>query len=236
MSNEREFERRVITIGGMPVSVKILRCSGVGCDFEGEVIDRTHDGMPSVVLEKRFKAKGWEVGKSAKHDLCPGCVEKVQAERRKRKQGRLKVTDMSKVNGVIAGAASEPVRKMERDDRRLILSKLDAVYLDEARGYQSPWTDKKVADDLNVPLAWVAELREENFGPASDNQEIREMLDRVTANAKSAMELLHEAKAVRAEGAALVDRINDLNRRASDIGKNLDGLLTLTDRIKAAVL
>ena len=104
-NNEREFERRSVRIDNTPVSVKVIRCSGVDCNFEGEVIDRTFDGMPAVVLEKKFKAKGWEVGKSEKHDLCPSCVKKQQNERRQRRNGRLKVIDMSKANGVIAGAA-----------------------------------------------------------------------------------------------------------------------------------
>ena len=48
--------------------------------------------------------------------------------------------------------------------------------------------------------------------------------------------ILTEAKAIRAEGATLVTRINELNGRAVTIGKNLDGLLTLAERIQKAVL
>lgn len=136
---------------------------------------------------------------------------------------------------VAVTVVAEQPRKMEREDRRIILAKLNDVYIDEASGYQSPWTDRKVAEDLGVPQAWVAELRDENFGPAADNQEIREMLKNVEAQAKDAVKLLADAKAIRAEGAALVERINELNRRSIEIGKSLDGLLSVSDRIRKAV-
>jgi hypothetical protein len=235
---DREYPPHIIRIDGKPVCVKRLRCASDGCGFEAEVIDRTRTGMAPDVVEKNFKRKGWEVGVNEKHDFCPACVEQRRLERRARRAPQATALKLVSTQGEsmpqVAVTVDAP-RKMGFDDRRIILAKLQDVYLNETSGYQSPWTDAKVATDLGVPQAWVEELREQNFGPAADNQEIRAMLDRVEINAKEAKNLLHEAKAVRAEGAALVERINSLNARAVDIGKNLDGLLTLADRIKAAV-
>jgi uncharacterized coiled-coil DUF342 family protein len=81
----------------------------------------------------------------------------------------------------------------------------------------------------------VATIREENFGPAKDNQEVRDMLERVAHAATEANGVLSEAKEIRKEGAALVERINALNHRATEIGHTLSGLLVLADRIRAAV-
>ena len=61
--------------------------------------------------------------------------------------------------------AAEPPRQMQREDRRIIISKLDEVYIDESVGYSGDWSDERVAEDLGVPRAWVSTIREENFGP-----------------------------------------------------------------------
>ncbi|SOC48301.1 hypothetical protein SAMN05892877_14816, partial [Rhizobium subbaraonis] len=53
------------------------------------------------------------------------------------------------------------------EDRRLINMKLAEVYADG--GYVTPWTDQRVADDLGVPRAWVAEIREGFYGPEGSN-------------------------------------------------------------------
>jgi hypothetical protein len=55
--------------------------------------------------------------------------------------------------------------EMTKEDRRIIFSEIDTHYLDETRGYASNFDDKRIADALKVPLAWVRTLREENFGP-----------------------------------------------------------------------
>lgn len=55
--------------------------------------------------------------------------------------------------------------EMTKEDRRIIFSEIDSHYLDETRGYDRDWNDERVAKSLNVPLAWVRNIREDNFGP-----------------------------------------------------------------------
>ena len=55
--------------------------------------------------------------------------------------------------------------EMTKEDRRIIFSEIDSHYLDETRGYDRDWNDERVAKGLNVPLAWVRNIREDNFGP-----------------------------------------------------------------------
>lgn len=57
------------------------------------------------------------------------------------------------------------VPEMTKEDRRIIFGEIDSHYLDESRGYEKDWNDERVAKGLNVPLAWVRGLREDNFGP-----------------------------------------------------------------------
>ena len=50
-------------------------------------------------------------------------------------------------------------------DRRVIIAKLNDLYVDEATGYRDDWNDAMVAKDLGAPIEWVREIRDENFGP-----------------------------------------------------------------------
>ena len=60
---------------------------------------------------------------------------------------------------------AEPPQPMTKEDRRIIFAKIDENYVDEMSGYSGDWNDEKVAKDLNVPRAWVSQIREDNFGP-----------------------------------------------------------------------
>jgi hypothetical protein len=131
--------------------------------------------------------------------------------------------------------AADAPPEMTREYRRTIFAKLQDVYLDEARGYQSPWTDQAVAKDLGCPLAWIATVRDENFGPASDNSEIRAMLDRVTKAAIEGRAFLDDVKKLRLETTDVVAKVNDLVRRATEVGKTLEGLQITADRIAQSV-
>jgi hypothetical protein len=98
------------------------------------------------------------------------------------------------------GVAVEPPREMSRDDRRVVFSKLDEVYIDESKGYDNGWSDHRVAIDLGVPRAWVTTIREEMFGPDKSNAEARE--------------LVQEAKALVAEMRAFVAEHHETTVRA----------------------
>lgn len=55
--------------------------------------------------------------------------------------------------------------KMDRTERRLVFARLNDLYQDEKTGYSGEWTDAKVAADLGVPVSWVTEVRDADFGP-----------------------------------------------------------------------
>lgn len=237
-SSDRKFEKFITKIDGKPIGVRRLFCSTPGCGQQGELLDRTTDGLPSDFIVKKFEQKKWSVGNSEKHDACPSCVERERIERRKRRSTtraiNLKIVDQEPVMSAAPTAVEAPT-SMGRDDRRIIFSHLQECYIDEKSGYRTPWTDAAVARHLGVPAAWVVQLRDENFGPAHDNQEIRDMLDRVERAAIDASQVLEQAKAIRKEGSAMVERINNLNRQAVEVGQTLNGLLAIADRIKKAV-
>jgi len=162
---------------------------GSGCD----------DDQLAALFTKKFEALGWRVGKSLSRHRCPSCIKDARAAQMRFVHGG------GQANKQKAGSASppkkeEPVsakvivpegfqlkpepahveapREMARQDRRVIFAKLEEVYADEATGYHASWTDQRVADDLGAPVAWVRQVRDENFGPLATNPEIdRLMLD-----------------------------------------------------------
>lgn len=209
----------------------VMRCSE--CPAE-ETLGRQNFG-PGVAAEqvpKKFAAKGWTVGTAndGSDDLCPACSG------RHRERPHLKLVSPTKEEqtmkqhtkqaGPVAAVAAitkpsaEPPREMSRDDRRLIFAKLDEFYVDENTGYSAGWTDDKVATDLGVPRAWVAQIRDENFGPGT-NEEITKLLSEVNETVR-----LHEG---------VKSRLTELQRlesglaadiaRISGTAKRLQGLM-----------
>jgi len=72
----------------------------------------------------------------------------------------------------------EPVRgeqQMTPVERRIILEKLNAVYVNETVGYSEGWNDQKVADDQGVPRVWVAEVRDLLCGPDIGTQSVKQL-------------------------------------------------------------
>lgn len=67
-------------------------------------------------------------------------------------------------------ATIEPPKEMTREDRRIIFAQLNEIYIGEDKGYSAGWTDQRVATHLGVPRAWVASIRDENFGPLRENE------------------------------------------------------------------
>jgi hypothetical protein len=112
---------------------------------------------------------------------------------------------MLKVVSAITAPSEEPPRNMTRDDRRIIISKLDAVYLDAKRGYDAGWSDQKVATDLGVPRKWVEDIRAENFGDVGTNEEMNEFYEQAKALSVEARKALVEARTYYEKVNALVE-------------------------------
>lgn len=194
------------------------------------------------MIERKFAQKGWTVGYDSKSDYCPSCTKTRESERRAKRLKPIKVNEAAAESAVLPqqetpmNGAEQP-QPMSRSDRRIIHAKLEEVYLDEQIGYKTPWTDAAVARDLgsHIPVAWVAEVRETSFGPAKDNEEIRDMLVRVTRAAADAKDVLEDAKVIRADVEALTIKYNGLMRTARDIAKSLDGLLAIAERVERSV-
>ena len=103
------------------------------------------------------------------------------------------------------------------------MEKLDDVYGDNA--YGGAWTDTTVARDLNVPRAWVSEVREAFFGPEGSNP----LLDRY-GQEREEFERLHAG--FMAARKSHCEAHDQLVKMAMDISKKADEINRLGKRVE----
>lgn len=223
-----------------------IRCRYCTATFEHKA--RKYSGPPpdleDEVLPEAKKA-GWDVLHGARRAVCPGCLERSALTKAK-KEAKIMVTkpavpaarvpavnSFAALGAVLIDAAgkrpsptAEAPRSMGFDEKRIVIAKLQDVYVDHKTGYDRGWSDKRVAEDLGVPRAWVAEVREANFGPARDNDEVREVLAEARTVLAASKDLTEQALKVE-EQYVVFDRarsevmaqISRLERRLSDVEK-----------------
>jgi hypothetical protein len=168
-------------------------------------------------IAQKFRNKGWVIGSRNGRDVCPGCA----ARKRKSKAESLEKQATNVINMKIA---AEPPRQMTRDDRRVIFAKLNDVYIDEAKGYDNGWSDLRVAKDLGVPLAWVKEIREENFGLESANEDARAIM-------KEVLELLAQINQKQKQFEAAREKLSadlaEIAKKSDEVTRKLEKLTAL---------
>lgn len=240
-SSERFFE--MFSIPNMQGRVFRLVCSTPNCGTVQDIGNPKNHALPSQVVENKFRQKGWDVGKDKRHDKCPRCVEKETIERRMRRNGVKPIAPA--LNAPTPPQEPSPPQQekpmtteataMTRDHKRIINIKLHEVYINENEGYRTPWSDKAVAEALGCPVAWVREIREELFGPAADNSEVREFLEKAkTVNANSTA-ILTDASAKLAEAKAILGAIKSIEATLGDLRRLLDTMNAAAMRIQKAV-
>lgn len=226
---QRIHARSRVIEDGRPFSTSIITCHKCGETATFVHRNNTKRMAPDGVTQW-FRNHGWLVGHRPNGDQCPTCI--TAGKRRHLKlvpqeeemqpvnKSPLKATTM--LTPMTLQASADPPRIMTRDDRRIINDKLDGIYADGS--YSFPWTDAKVARDLGVPQAWVAEVRDAFFGPAGSNPEIEAFLDKlepmmvaakgyVTQAAKQARD--NEDRITAAQ--ALVRAVGDLTARIGEL-------------------
>lgn len=171
MSLGRIFNEETITVGDAGARALAMKIICAECGGVAYFAHQTGNSRkPPIAAQQNFQSKGWVVGNGPRKDFCP-----LHAAPAKRK-GRAAMPTNGKTIELTANvpARAEPPREPGIDDRRIINLKLMECYADG--GYVTPWTDQRVADDLNVPRAWVSAVREFSFGPEGSNPLFDEFL------------------------------------------------------------
>lgn len=181
---------------------QVASCQHEDCDREVKFV--VMEGKPKTF--KQFKAaaqtKGWTFDHSAGMFFCPD-----------HKPAKIEEDPMAKTDETLPKAGTAP-REMSLAERRLIFREIDDSYEDSNSRYVSGITDKTIADKLKVPWAWVAQIREDNFGPAGPDPKLKELINRLEETEKKALKALNDslsaaekAEAVAAEAKAIRDEV-----------------------------
>lgn len=247
MSIMRSFQRASVTVDHRAVPAYQITCNG--CGKQDKVIASKPSGnLPTSLISKKFTERGWYTGSRVRDDRCPECQAAEKASKKKPETAQvIEMTQPQKTlpPEVVSSAPimvvkrADPPPVMEKEDRRIIFAEIDNHYLDEQKGYAEGWSDARVAKGLNVPLAWVRDLRDANFGPEvgtsvlDDVKRIDEAIERGakfvarldvllglidakrTAIDKVYDEIKKDSGDTRAVLADLVKRVTDLNKRIS---------------------
>jgi hypothetical protein len=168
----------VLTFAG--TTVARLTCKTCG---KHEEVSHTLRPPPEKLL-KSFQSKGWLTFRRV---TCPECSKK-------------KEVPMSSVTPIKSPAndgkeASAAAKKV----KRLIFQALEDYYDDAAKNYRTGHSDKTIADEVGASEKFVASIRESDFGPLSEPQEIRELRGEVS-------KLVSEMGKLQAKLAALCSR------------------------------
>jgi len=125
-------------------------------------------------------------------------------------------------------------QEMTKEDRRIIFAEIDMHYLDETRGYEAQYDDKRVAEGLKVPMAWVRTIREDNFGPERGeaiNDEIAKMVAAKEEIDKSITTMRDLWEEINKTLDAFVVRHNDLSNEAKKSREAATALMAKIDFI-----
>lgn len=196
--------------GVAPMAYRI-RCGSCGAlayyPLKRGVKRRTPDSIP-----QHFRGYGWSVGRIARTDRCPECLKRNLLP----KQETIPMTTTLKgpAANVVALKAEAPPT-MTPADRQIVFARIGDFYA--GHGYTQGWTDKKVAADLNVPVAWVREIRDMMFGPEGSNPLLDEFLKSQAEFEREVAIVLESRKQV-CEAADRVRRsCDDLSAKARDL-------------------
>jgi hypothetical protein len=247
MSLMRSFQRTSVTVDHRAVPAYAITCNS--CGKQDKLITSKPSGaLPAIMVAKKFIERGWIAGARVRDDRCPACQAIDKAPKKKIETAQvIEMTQPQKTlppevvssTPIMTIKRADPPPVMEKEDRRIIFAEIDTNYIDEQKGYAEGWNDARVAKGLNVPLAWVRELRDANFGPevgtsVLDNVKkideaiergrnfivrLDQLLELVEAKREAVDKIYNEIKKdsgdTKAVLADLVKRVADLNKRIS---------------------
>ncbi len=230
-----EFEKTTMLPleGARPRAGYLIRCSS--CGASDKVSLHRNGPMPPDFTARRFEAMGWNTDKGRRdRDFCPACA-KAKFHPRKESSVKMATTTDDPRTATFAGetAAPRPVLvpdaplstaqaleaapgppmargELSRDDRRVVFAKLNEVYIDENTGYSVGWGDRRVANDLGVPVEWVKTVRDANFGPDVSSAEIKELVDQSKACSADVQKYFFALEGIRAGIENLTGQIRKL--------------------------
>lgn len=169
---------------------------------------------------RKLTSKGWTMIRKTLR--CPTCENARRLTDKPKKE--------TTVNNVLTIPATEDLRQPTRDQKRVIIALLGEVYDTKACRYTGGETDKTVAETIGggVMLGWVAQIREDLFGPDGGNDELIELRAEVSA-------VIDEAAASAKKSHDDINAALNSLRNYNKLRDKLADALTRIDKLKRAV-
>jgi len=188
-----------------------------------------HAGRPEMkVLSEgdviaKLRKQGWSYNK--KGLLCPECATAKASAKTTKPQAKesVIVNQLPKID-------PPAVRQPTREQRRQIVDLLSTCYDTKAERYVGKDTDKTVADCIGggVLFGWVAQVREEFFGPDGGNDELESILadiaaqiDREQARTASLKTLMEQAAPIFQDSQATIQELETIRSRVLALKRSL---------------
>lgn len=223
--NERRLHRAFPMVPLKDEAGRQFKAFRITCtDCGAEAVRR----RSNVFADDLFRRMGWEIGNNESNDRCPACI------------GKRRVIKMSDHKPAAAAPEATGERTMTRDDGR-ILSRLIEDHWDEANAcYRLGWSDVKLAEANGVPVDWVRQIRERDFGGTGEDPTLtafiagqievkREMamltsaLDMTKAKLEETTifhtEITRKLDGYRNTARRLIERVEGLEKIAGDVAK-----------------
>lgn len=194
-----------VKCGHCPTEETIAINTSKGHGGDDEVVER--------MVAQKFERHGWKIGKTPPQHRCPRCFSAIKAAAKRRNEEMPKVVPIVNNNTLKTSTAivSQTVevpreRPPTRDERRIIIAKMQEIYVSEAVGYRDDWSDEKVSKDMGVSQAWVAQIRDETFGPHDINEQATKIINEAHDLAAVISTLVQNADAMKKQLDPLLDR------------------------------
>ena len=132
-------------------------------------------------------------------------------------KGKLRCPSCEAKRKVVPMKAAEAPREPTRSQKREIMDMLETAYDTDNERYTGGDTDDTVADVLKVMPGWVAQIREEFFGPAGGNEDMSALRIEIEQFISDGERQIKAGETWVSEISRAVDRARDYKSRLSGI-------------------
>lgn len=178
----------------------------------------------------KLKAKGWTFIRNVAR--CPDCEakRKVADQPKPAKPNLVLVQKEPAMTQQPAVTTATAPRQPSREQKRAIIDLLNDVYDTAAERYRGKDTDQTVAEVLGAGImpGWVAQIREELFGPDGGNDELEALRLELAGLNDVVQKTVKDATAKLAEVNAALKAVTETERKIADLTKRVEA-------VKAAV-
>lgn len=189
--------------GGKHLRYQYARCGA--CLATGEVRDTGDSWHPPEAVAKKLEQRGWFIGKTAAKDRCPACCRRPETAPAKEGEEDMAlkptpaVTVKEVPSPILPPVRAEPPREPTPAQRRSIRETLELRYDEDKACYIDAQSDATIAEALQVPRAWVTQVREAGgYGP--DTNEL------ASQRLEGLRELAHRGEDLHAKAMAMADQ------------------------------